>query len=160
MLFVLTTATIHNNRQEAFHRTAGQELESQIWEYYLDIVYRYGNYPRSPILSLEKTQALCPMLTLFALNGTEHSITVTLPEDRYLTLHVTDDIQDNDLLTFFFSGENCESLSPNVLSPNGRILGAENISSYSYYSSPWRVPVQHIVIVEKDELNTDLERGT
>ena len=111
VLLTVTAGTIHEDRRAAFRSAAEmlpQELEDRIWGYYLDIVY--GDSPQSPILSLEETQALFPLLELgsdpwsrWHVKYKAEPSDLILPDDRYLTLHVTDasETQDQDWLSLF-----------------------------------------------------------
>ena len=166
VLLTVVAATIHDDRLAVFQSAAQmlpQELEDRIWGYYLDLVY--GVHPQSPILSLEETQALFPILYIdldrsFAhwdgAEGAEYisRTPVILPEDRYLTLHVTDDILNQDTLRLSIRfAENCESV--------GGQYALDNEDGTLYKSKSYEYYVAHgsLAVIKKQELNTDLEPG-
>ena len=164
-LFTLSAATIHEDRGAVFRSVAQaqalpEEVEDMIWEYYVDLVNR--DKPQSPILSLEDTQSLFPLLHLdwtYYWWSVEYisKTEVVLPEDRYLTLHVTDSSQDQDHLSFRFNatGESCRSVNRYILSKDKTI---QEWTGVGYKKEGyWKTPRY---IIEKDELNSDLEPGT
>ena len=143
VLIVIAAATIHENRR-------GLVADS--------FLPAYGDSPPSKILSLEETQALFPVLHLRMgenyVNYESDEPVPALPEDRYLTLHVTDGTRNNrdDMLEFLVTPDSCSSFGRYLMSANKvkEWTGADAI----YEAEP------RGVYLEKSQLNNDLESGT
>ena len=120
----VVVATIHQDRRQAFRCAAErlpEELEDRIWEFYLELIYGDNN-PKSPILSLEETQAQALFSPLHFVNRWEEEtvwyksdlLNQTMTKDRYLTLYVTAEPNDsnrhgrNDGQLFFKTDSNCQ----------------------------------------------------
>ena len=143
VLIAIAAATIHENRR-------GLVADS-----YLPA---YGDSPPSKILSLKETQALFPVLHLSMdtsyVNCESDEPVPALPEDRYLTLYVTDGTGNNRDESFEFT------VTPDSCSSFGRYLMFANKfeewtgSDAIYHTGPRGIQLK------KSQLNNDLEPGT
>ena len=113
-------ATIHDDRRQAFRSAAAERLPEQvedlIWDFYPKV--KYGDHPKSPILSLEDTQALFPPLHLEGVNEDtvwyrSEPLNERITKDRYLTLYVTESTDrsasaQDDVRLYFKTDSYCE----------------------------------------------------
>ena len=165
-------ATIHDDRRQAFRSAAErlpEQVEDLIRDFYLELTY--GDNPRSPILSLEETQAqvLFPPLHLEGVNSERvkydsERLNQTMPKDRYLNLHVTESTDDNDqddVTLTFKRDSNCPN-EPRYFLANGAVYqwSRANQDPYKYFLrlSPWNN--MWYILWSKAKMNRELEPGT
>ena len=177
----LIQAVSHEDLRQSFRASEfAQRLPSEIVKddvlgYFDDLVY--GDNPISPVVSLQETEILFPNLSLAQVHMYQDTETLfsnlistqvdiyevtyssaqddpfeyLLPQDRYLTVHIVNQDQDEDpdTVEFFFEndgGINCTDIQQYIQQTNGGIRRMDSRSNPNFIS--------------KDSLNENFDTGT
>ena len=142
---------------ELAQRLPPEIVQDDVLGYFDDLVY--GGNPISPVLSLQETEILFPILSLAQVDiyevtyssAQDDPFEYLLPQDRYLTVHIVNQDQDEDpdTVAFFFENEggiNCIDIQQYIQLTNGGIR---------------RMDIQlDLNLISKDSLNENFDTGT